>query len=347
MYRLPSRVLRFLALAVFVGSISPAHAQDPVPCVPQPEPQQPVIQCSDFHITSDSYFIHVRRKVGAQPSKVPVLLIHGSWGNALTWDFPGRSVMDNLAVRGYDVYAMDLRGEGDSKPLAGPVDYSQIDLLNRKADAAAVAIYIKTSTGRLPVVIGWSQGGVVAGMLAVASSSSLPTPPLVAGVGLFSVAPAGFTVPPQFIPLLPQLLAGPSVFLMENEVNGLVFGPLMSVDAENTFYALSAPDTDSTLAIEEAASQAFFSYFLRWNLITVPALVVDGALDPLVGEDLSVQLFGALTGTTNKRMMIYPRNSHGWFLEDNHDETVRVFDQFLSQFDHGRTSGEFTHNFAE
>jgi esterase/lipase len=62
-------------------------------------------------------------------------------------------------------------------------------------------------------------------------------------------------------------------------------------------------------------------------------LVVDGSLDPLVGEDHAQVLFNAL-GSTNKQLMIFPRNSHGWFLEDNHDATMRVLDRFLSQFNH-------------
>ena len=90
MKRLPS-LLRLLAVAVFVVSVLPAHAQ------------QSVVQLPDIYVTSDNYSIHVSHKAGAQPSKIPVLLIHGSWGNAQTWDFPGRSVMDYLAARGYDV----------------------------------------------------------------------------------------------------------------------------------------------------------------------------------------------------------------------------------------------------
>jgi alpha-beta hydrolase superfamily lysophospholipase len=70
---------------------------------------------------------------------------------------------------------------------------------------------------------------------------------------------------------------------------------------------------------------------LPWGNITVPALVVDGALDLLVGEDLAETLFESL-GSTNKRLIVFPRNSHGWFLEDNHDATMRVFNHFLSQF---------------
>jgi pimeloyl-ACP methyl ester carboxylesterase len=330
-YRLPS-LLKLLAMFVFFVSVSPMQAQE----------REHVIQGTDFYVTTSGVSIHVHRKVGDEPNKVPILLIHGSWGNAQTWDFPGRSVMDYLAVRGYDVYALDLRGEGSSGPF--PRDYSQIDVVNRVSDAASVAYYIFTNTGRAPVVIGWSQGGVIAGILAANPS----TAPLVAGVGLFSVAPAGFTVPPQFVPLLPQLFAGPSVFLMEFEINALVFGTdpvtgksTMSPDAEDTFYAISAPDIDSTFAIEESASPLFFAAALPsgWGQIRVPALVVDGALDPLVGGALAGQLFGALTGTTNKQLIVFPRNSHAWFLEDNYKETQGVFDHFLSQFS-GREPGE-------
>ena len=135
MYGLPSRVVRFLALAMFVMSILPARAQ------------QSVVQLPDIYVTSDNYSIHVSHKAGAQPSKVPVLLIHGSWGNAQTWDFPGRSVMDYLAVRGYDVYALDLRGMGKSIPRpTGPADYFPIDILGRMRDASAVAGSIEEKT---------------------------------------------------------------------------------------------------------------------------------------------------------------------------------------------------------
>jgi hypothetical protein len=136
MKRLPISLSRFLVLAMFLIGILPARAQ------------QSVVQLPDIYVTSDNYSIHVSHKADAHPSKVPVLLIHGSWGNAQTWDFPGRSVMDYLAVRGYDVYALDLRGMGKSIPRpTGPTAYFPIDILGRVRDAAAVAGYIRNNTG--------------------------------------------------------------------------------------------------------------------------------------------------------------------------------------------------------
>lgn len=329
MHRSPSRVLRFVPLAMFVMSILPARAQ------------QSVVQLPDFTVTeNDGVRIDVHHKAGPAPNKVPVLLIHGSWGNAQTWDFPGRSVMDYLAVRGYDVYAPDLRGMGSSDNPGYLLD----GLLNRVNDVAAVASYIKTTTLRVPVVMGWSQGGIIAGLLA----ASDPNRQLVAGVGLLSVSADGFNVPNDLLSALGALLSG---FPVANpptpgQINEIIFGtdpitgkPTISPDAFAIFVSASFLQTDSAVAIVQEVN--FCSNFLNilvtacpvptWGNITVPALVVDGALDLLVGEDRAQALFNAL-GSTNKQLVIYPRNSHGWFLEDNHDATMRVFDRFLSQF---------------
>ena len=338
MNRLPFRLLRFLLLAMLLMSILPARAQ------------QPVIDSYDFTVPMTGFpslSINVHRKVAAGPTKVPVLLIHGSWGNGLTWDFPNRSVMDYLAVRGYDVYALDLRGMGSS----GNPGYFNINLLGRVNDAASVAGYIRDHTGRVPVVIGWSQGGLIAGLL-VASD---PQHQLAVGVGLLSTAPGGFLIPQDLIlsgEVQRILLSAFPEALMpsRSDIDEIIFGtdpitdkPTISSDALTTFSTPPLLQPESSIAIvqEVEICPGFLGAIpgltvcpaqaLPWGNITVPALVVDGALDRLVGEDLAQQLFTSL-GSTNKQLIVFPRNSHGWFLEDNHDETVRVFDRFLSQF---------------
>lgn len=320
MYRSSIRLLAFVALAIFVMSALPAHAQ----LFP--------IQSSDFHVTtSDGVSIHVHRKViGSTPggfAGASVLLIHGTFGDARTWDFPGRNVMDRLAAEGYDVYALDLRGMGNSDK---PANYFTIDILNRVTDAATVAGYILGSTGKAPVVLGWSQGGVITGLLAANA------PQLVTGVGFFSVAEDGFTVPPALLPVLEQLIVNPPqdgrFLATEAEINALVFGPLMSSQAEDAFFSISDPD--AVPAIGELVTKAFFDAALApaWPKIKVPVLIVDGALDPLVGTQSSQALFNALTGTANKHLVIFPFNSHAWFLENNHNLTMLPVDLFLLQF---------------
>jgi pimeloyl-ACP methyl ester carboxylesterase len=335
MKRLPISLLRFLVLAMFLISILPARAQ------------RSVVQLPDIYVTSDNYSIHVSHKVGAHPSKVPVLLIHGTWGNSQTWDFPGRSVMDYLAVRGYDVYALDLRGMGGSIPVpAGPADYFPIDIPGRVRDAAAVAGYIRDHTERVPVVIGWSQGGLITGLLA----ASDPQHQLAAGVGLLSTAPGGFVIPTNLLGAVGAILFSEFPEALpptQSESGEIIFGtdpitgkPTVSPDALTTFSSLPFLQPESSIAVVEEVKlcplsppvvNACPAQTLLWGNITVPALVVDGALDLLVGEDLANTLFESL-GSTNKQLVVFPRNSHGWFLEDNHDATMRVFDRFLSQF---------------
>jgi hypothetical protein len=189
MRRLPFQFFTSVVLAAFVICVVPAHAQ------------LPILSSDVFLTTPDNVSIHVHRKVigsvGGGFAGASVLLVHGTFGDARTWDFPGRSVMDRLASEGYDVYALDLRGMGSSEK---PANYFTIDIVNRVTDVATVAGYI---------------------------------------------------------------LAG---------------------------------------------------------------------LDPLVGKQSSQALFNALTGTTNKHLVIFPFNSHGGFLEDNHDITMLAVDLFLLQF---------------
>jgi pimeloyl-ACP methyl ester carboxylesterase len=59
--------------------------------------------------------LHVRQNVSdRQP---PVLIVHGATfpsGNAAAWKIDGKSWMDDLAEHGYDVYALDFLGYGES-----------------------------------------------------------------------------------------------------------------------------------------------------------------------------------------------------------------------------------------
>ena len=232
--------------------------------------------------------------------------------------------MDYLAVNGYDSYALDLRGMGSSDH---PANYFTIDVLNRVQDAEAVATYIVAHTGRAPVVAGWSQGGVIAGLLAASA------PQLVAGVGFFSVPADGIFVPPPFVPLLQNVVASgvdryvptPDVlFAIVFAIDPVTGQPTISTDAFATFVSISQPD--SVRALLEIVSPDFFAAALlpAWPKIQVPALVVDGALDPVVGQHRAQALFDAL-GSKQKQIIILPRNGHGWFLEDS-------FATFLSKF---------------
>ena len=294
--------------------------------------------------TKDGASIHVRHEQvrSGGIKKVPILLVHSLWTNSQTWDFPGRSVMNYLATNGYDVYALDLRGMGKSERPAPPDDYNTIGLLDRVKDLEAVASFIKNTTGRPPVVLGYSQGGALTGVLAASR------PKLVSGVGLFSVPANGFFVPPEFEPLVDYLITSKEDHFLPSpdQLKFLDFGidpvtgrPTISDAAFRIHYSMS--EADSVRASLELASPENTEYadFYQenitpsWSQIEVPALVVNGALDITVGEERARALYDAL-GSENKDLIIFNQNAHAWFLEDNYKATQsQAFDEFLEQFD--------------
>lgn len=84
----------------------------------------------------------------------PVILVHGAANSAHVWMYWQR----DLAAHGYPAYAIDLRGHGRSDPI----DLSHTHMQDYAADVRALARQFK----RLPVVMGWSMGGLVAMMVA-------------------------------------------------------------------------------------------------------------------------------------------------------------------------------------
>ena len=292
----------------------------------------PTIESRGFYVTTaDGVSIFVREKFRSGGDKVPVLLVHGTWSNSSTWDFPGRSVMDYLAERGYDVYALDLRGMGLSDH---PANYLTIGLFERVGDVAAAASYIITTTGRQPVVIGHSQGAWLTILLAAYH------PELPVGLGLSGMPGNGLYVPPDLIALLEAIIASgadraaipPEIaYLLAFGFDPVTGRPTISQDAFAIFAASLEPDSVPVLV--QQGTPDFFNSVMAPALPTIhaPALVVDGALDFEVGEARARVLYDAL-GSEQKQIIILPRNAHFWFLEDNFHATMRAFDSFLAQF---------------
>jgi pimeloyl-ACP methyl ester carboxylesterase len=82
----------------------------------------------------------------------PVLLLHGGGQTRHAW----RKTGDLLARMGYVAYAVDQRGHGDSERLADGA-YSFADFA---ADARVLADTLAERSGRRPVAVGASLGGI-------------------------------------------------------------------------------------------------------------------------------------------------------------------------------------------
>jgi pimeloyl-ACP methyl ester carboxylesterase len=90
-----------------------------------------------------------------------VLLIHGYGQNRYVWHLPSRSFSNYLARAGFDVFNLDLRGQGRSRHLGARRPAHVTDFV--REDIPAAVAEIQRINGPRPVfLIGHSLGGLVA-----------------------------------------------------------------------------------------------------------------------------------------------------------------------------------------
>lgn len=97
---------------------------------------------------------------GAVASRAVLLLIHGYAQNRYAFHLPSRSWVNQLALAGYDVFNIDLRGRGRSSVLGARRPNHVLDFI--REDVPAALEEIQRLAGPQPVfLIGHSLGGIV------------------------------------------------------------------------------------------------------------------------------------------------------------------------------------------
>jgi pimeloyl-ACP methyl ester carboxylesterase len=110
----------------------------------------------------------------------PVLLLHGGGQTRHAW----RHTAEHLARAGALAYALDQRGHGDSEWVADG-HYAFTDFAD---DAASVAETLAQRTGKRPIAIGASLGGI-ASLLAEGRAERAGKGPVFAAVVLVDITP--------------------------------------------------------------------------------------------------------------------------------------------------------------
>jgi Serine aminopeptidase, S33 len=126
-----------------------------------------------YGIASSADTSEARRPIlllhGRTWSSVPVYHLMGGSNATSTTDKASRSMMEALLARGLEPYAMDFRGFGGT-----PTDKSGcVEPLQCVNDAEIVLEWIHNRHGETPALLGWSQGALVAQLLA-----QKPRPPI-------------------------------------------------------------------------------------------------------------------------------------------------------------------------
>jgi len=280
-------------LVAFTSCTSSATTLEPVRVEPQPHT-----------VTSDTHPIAVWEK-SADDAKQAILLVHGRTWSALP-DFDLQvegeelSLMDGLVEHGYAVYAIDLRGYGetprDASEWATP-DQSAKDIANTLRWIAE-----QSSWDVPPHLFGWSMGSTLSQLAAQRN------PELMSSLTLFG-----------------YWKDSDQKFPEEAEVNPVPAKQTNTAEAAASDFIV--PRSISQKAIDAYVKASLAADPVKVDLrrydqfneldpakVTVPTLVLQGEHDPIAPAEYQSKLFNRL-GTAQKQWIVVAGGDHAAFME--------------------------------
>lgn len=237
--------------------------------------------------------------------KTPFLFIHSMWGRALMFE-KWLSYVNNA---GHAVYALDLRGRGDSRPC----DIGSVSLKDYIEDALDVVALM----GEQPVVVGHSMGGLIAQSLAFQRA---------ARTGIFVS-----TIPPGEI-----RFRGPIVKTLEKRwayfTAALTKKPILItyedvMDLGLNAYPNSREIYDSLVPDSGLVAKQIALGTICIPRLPCPSLVVFGSKDKITPPDLQISIskyFGI-------DFLVYEGLGHLLMLESEWEPPIRDILRFVHQ----------------
>jgi pimeloyl-ACP methyl ester carboxylesterase len=254
-------------------------------------------------VSADEHPIAVWEKSAARAAEA-ILLVHGrTWSALPDFDLQVQgedlSLMDGLVERGYAVYAVDLRGYGQT-----PRDASGWLTPDRAAaDIAVVLAWIARQDDyrSKPHLFGWSLGSTNA--LLVAQRH----PELISSLTLFGFwRDLDVLIPADDPGMTPENLANTA----EAAASDFVTPGSISQQAIDAYVTAS-------LAADPV--KADLRHYDQYNAldparVTTPTLVIQGEYDPIAPSRYQAKLFQRI-GTGHKQWVSVPGGDHAAFME--------------------------------
>ena len=302
---------------------------------------------------SDGVQIFVRNRrpdgVGRFESGRVAVMMHGATYPSTSFDLPlaGKSWMDYMAERGFDVYALDLPGYGRStRPAAMDLPADQNAPFMRTTDAvkalATVVDYIlkRRAVDKLNL-IGWSWGTTISASFAADNPGKLERIALFAPFWLRtapSPAQTGGKLGAFRVVSRDQILARWLAGVPEDKKASLIPSGWFDIWADATF-ATDPKGGGKTLRAPNGVVQDFREYWFAtppkeyWNpaRITSPVLLVVAEWDHDSPPYMAQTLFPLLTSTKWKRLTVLSEGTHYMLSEKNRMLLFRTVQQFLEE----------------
>jgi len=269
-------------------------------------------------VTVDGYPIAVWEKRAPHPRR-NLVLVHGrTWSSRPDFDLQVTgeklSVMDALVARGYDVYAIDLRGYG-----ATPRDTSGwLTPTRAAADIAGVIDWVQRRgpMKEKPALIGWSRGSMVSQLFAQNHSDAI------SALVLFG-RPQWDSIPADRSGAAPRkpntAKAAGSDFITPGSIS----------PTARDAYVRQALATDPVL-VEWRHLDEFSA--LDASRVTVPTLFMMGEFDPFYANAKTRQAeFFLRLATPDKEWVILPGGDHAALLEHPAPRFIEAITSFLER----------------
>ncbi len=278
-----------------------------------------------------------------------VLFVHGgTFPGSASFDLAldGTSWMDWMARRGYDVYALDIRGYGRSgRPaaMAGPAEAAPpaVDTATALKDVSKAVDYIASRRGVQRVtLVGWSWGATLAGLYATEAGTRVERLVLLA---------------PQWLRPAPAVEAGALGAWRAIRLDGLRERWLRDVpeperkDLVPTAWQAAwiealkhsdpvgaAMDPPALKVPNGVAADALATWAAgkpAWDpaRISVPTLVVQGEWDVDSPPAMGLAVFAKLSRAPQRRYVLVGEATHMVMLEKNREQLFRAVQGFLEE----------------
>lgn len=254
----------------------------------------------------------------AANAREAILLVHGRTWSALPdfdlqVDGEDLSLMDGLVREGYAVFAVDLRGYGET-----PRDASGWITPNRAADDVAIVlswIDDQRDWALKPHLFGWSMGATIS-QLAVQRH-----PDAAASLTLFGYWRDTDTRFPADEPgIEPRAEANTA----ENAASDFITPESISRKAIDT-YVRAALAADPVRVDKRGWDQY---NALDESQIRIPTLIIVGEHDPISPPAMQAKLYAGI-GTGHKQYVTVPGGDHAAFLESPRDYFIHELVAFL------------------